>query len=149
MNAVNSYKIALSMKPFGKARPRCRGKTPPYMPAEYKAKISQVVSQVNANEVPSGPVVVFMHIDYPMPKSWSIAKKDLARDKLCPRKPDIDNVAGAILDAIFPESSGGDSRVVGLIVYRYWSDEPKMSINILKLGDNEYYDDKNSLPPTV
>ena len=144
MNAVNSYKIALSMKPFGKARPRCHGKVQPYMPTEYKQKIKDVQCQVNESEVPDGPVVVFIRIDYPMPKSWYVAKKDLARGKLCPRKPDIDNVAGAILDAIFPESSGGDSRVCGLIVYRYWSDEPKMSINILKLGESEYYDDKPS-----
>lgn len=142
MSVVNSYKIVLSMKPFGKARPRCRGKIPPYMPTEYKQKIKDVQSQVNLSEVPDGPVLVYLTIGYPMPKGWSKSKKDLARGKFCPRKPDIDNVAGAILDAIFPESSGGDSRVVGLIVYRYWSDEPKMSINILQLQENECYDDK-------
>lgn len=145
MSVANNYKIVLPMKPFGKARPRCRGKIPPYMPTEYKQKVKDVQSQVNTSQIPDGPVLVYLTIGYPMPKSWSVAKKDLARDKLCPRKPDIDNVAGAILDAIFPESTGGDSRVVGLIVYRYWSDEPKMSVNILKLGENEYYDDKNSL----
>lgn len=118
------------------------------MPAEYKEKVKAVQCQVNVNEVPSGPVIVYLTIGYPIPKNWSKAKKDLARGKFCNRKPDIDNIAGAILDALFPESSGGDSRVVGLHASRYWSDEPVLDIGIFGVNEVEYYDDKTNPPNT-
>jgi len=131
------------MRPFGKARPRCRGKVSPYMPAEYKERIAQVQKEVNASQVPDGPVLVYLTIGYPMPKGWSKAKKDLARGKFCPRKPDIDNVLGALMDAVFPNRQGGDSRVCGDTTRRYWSDEPQLEMSILKLQEGEYYDDKD------
>ncbi len=145
MSVVNNYKIVLPMKPFGKARPRCHGKVQPYMPTEYKQKIKDVQCQVNLSEVPDGPVLVYLNIGYPMPKGWSKAKKDLARGKFCPRSPDVDNVLGALMDAIFPKVAGGDSRVCGDNTRRYWSDDPQLEMTVLKLQEGEYYDDKNSL----
>lgn len=40
----------------------------------------------------------------PMPKSWSVAKKEAHLNQPCKSKPDLDNLIKAVWDALFPDS---------------------------------------------
>lgn len=54
----------------------------------------------------------------PMPPSWSRAKREAHRWQPHQQRPDVDNLAKALLDAVFAE----DCRVHDLRVTKLWGD---------------------------
>lgn len=60
----------------------------------------------------------------PMPKSWSKKKKDALRGQPHQQKPDIDNLAKALLDALY----GDDSHIHTLSLHKRWGDEGSILI---------------------
>ena len=63
-----------------------------------------------------GPVPADVHginwVAYmPMPKSWSKKKRREMMGEPHRQTPDIDNLEKAVLDALFPHKSGGDSMI--------------------------------------
>lgn len=61
----------------------------------------------------------------PMPKSWSAKKRSLMEGKPHRQRPDIDNLAKAIMDALCED----DSYIYSLKAEKYWSDEPYIEIS--------------------
>lgn len=64
----------------------------------------------------------------PMPKSWSREKQRAHFGKIHRQRPDCDNLAKGVLDAIFEE----DSTIAFLSVSKYWSSNPYVSIQLFK-----------------
>ncbi len=123
------------MQAFGKARPRCRGKIQPYMPTEYKEKVMQLQAEAKNQEnenntVPAGAVAVTILITRAIPKSTSKKSAAAMNGAYCASGADVDNVAGAIMDALFPHTSGGDSRVVSLVVSKVWGVADNITVSI-------------------
>tara|TARA_R100001443_G_C3252267_1_gene153554 strand:- start:46 stop:348 length:303 start_codon:yes stop_codon:yes gene_type:complete len=69
------------------------------------------------NFVPGEELEMEFHI--PMPKSWSKKKKAEMEGKPNRSRPDSDNLAKAVLDALLPE----DSTVWSLNIIKRWSRE--------------------------
>lgn len=80
--------------------------------------------------MPEGAIEVDIIAYRAIPKSWSKKKKELLNGSFCMAKPDSDNIAGAVMDALLPERTGGDSRVVKLSISKYWADKDEMVITI-------------------
>jgi Holliday junction resolvase RusA-like endonuclease len=55
-----------------------------------------------------------------LPQSWSEAKKAAMAGSAHRQKPDIDNVAKAVLDALWPD---GDEAVAWLTARKVWAPE--------------------------
>lgn len=91
-----------------------------YSPKEYKdwqAGAAKALKSVEAPETPfEGPVVVFLQVVAARPKTT----------KLPHPKPDVDNYAKAVLDALTQDGRfwSDDSQVQTLTVTKAWADQP-------------------------
>lgn len=124
--------ITIDLPPVAKGRPRfARGQA--YTP--QKTRDYEDIVRLYAKKakicVMTGEVYVTIHFYLPIPKGWSNAKKQLARDGLLrpTTKPDLDNLGKAILDAL----NGGiayndDKQIVDLTLRKFYSDNPRTVI---------------------
>ena len=121
-------RIEIEMPPFGKARPRVtRGGTRTYMPTEYqnKRELLQVLYRAAGGEVnPKGIFSIDLLFVFKMPKSWSKKKKEELNGTFCRKVPDVDNLIGAVMDALFVK----DQNVVVARGAKYWGKEDLISI---------------------
>lgn len=123
-------RIEIEMAPFGKARPRVtRGGTRTCMPTEYQNKRDQLrlLYQAAGGEMnPTEPVFLDLIFFFRMPKSWSKKKKKEMHWSYCQKTPDIDNLVGAVMDALIEK----DQIVVTLRANKYWADKDLISIRM-------------------
>lgn len=111
-------------KAVGKGRPRVStiaGKPRLYTPAKTVAWESLVAAAARAamgSQSPSEhPMAVRISIDVQIPQSWSKARQKAAEiHQVVPGKPDLDNVAKAVLDACNGIVYRDDAQVVRLTV---------------------------------
>lgn len=85
------------------------------------------------NTIPDGLLAVTILVTRAIPKSTSKKRRDEMMGTHCGAGPDVDNVAGAIMDALLPHSSGGDSRVVSLSVSKIWGENDSMKIDFQQI----------------
>lgn len=106
--------------PVGKQRPRfARGRT--YTPKKtlvYENEIkAQAASAMGASEPLETPVAVYLYINHAIPASYSKKRKEACLNRFeRPKKPDLDNVAKAYLDAMNGIVYRDDVQVVSLHV---------------------------------
>lgn len=129
-------KIVIPVKPVPKGRPRfANGHA--YTPEETRQyeEAVQLVARTQIKEPFTGPLKMKIQFYLPIPKSWNDSKKQKAMMRLIvpSSKPDIDNLAKAILDSL----SGGicyndDKQIVELHTYK-WYGEPRTEIELEEL----------------
>ena len=113
-------------EPVAQGRPRVRvheGMAHVYDPAKsrhYKKEVSVVARSVAISDMPwTGPVFVRIKAVYALPKSYH-RKKHPVGWRVKATKPDVDNIAKTVLDAIQGILIKDDSQVVVLDV-RKWT----------------------------
>jgi Holliday junction resolvase RusA-like endonuclease len=130
--------------PVGKARPRVTRAGRTYTPAktaEHEDKIrleAAAVASMRATDgkplAPmQGPLICNILCAMPIPKSWTKARREDARrfDRWHTSKPDADNLAKAVLDALNGILYEDDSQVVMLAVTkRYAKSEPGTMVTL-------------------
>lgn len=129
--------------PVGKGRPRAvrRGAGvamfTPGKTAGYEALVATTAAATLAGDAPThqlldGPLEAVLEMRFPVPASWSKAKRAraLAGVEWHTSKPDADNVAKAILDACNGVVFRDDSQVVILIATKAFSEEPGVRVVI-------------------
>lgn len=127
--------------PIGKERPRAARRGAgvvmftPEKTAGYEALVAATASNaMRAEAAPllTGPLEAALEMRIPIPASWSRAHKAaaLAGAELPTSKPDIDNVAKAILDACNGVVFRDDAQVVMLVATKAFSDEPGVRVVI-------------------
>jgi Holliday junction resolvase RusA-like endonuclease len=125
--------------PKGKGRPRFSrvGKfTKTYTDAKTKMYEDKVASAARLAMFPheplKTPVAVFMLIGMPIPASYSKKRKqDCLLDVEMPcKKPDIDNIAKGILDAMNGIVYKDDVQVIRLTLQKHYSTEPSVYIMV-------------------
>nr|DAF60640.1 MAG TPA: Endodeoxyribonuclease RusA [Podoviridae sp. ctwJH20] len=80
------------------------------------------------------PVAVLIFIYKGVPKSWTMAKRRRAMDGLeIPGKPDLDNVAKGVLDAMNGVVYVDDTQVVRLVVQKQYSLEPRLEVSVKEM----------------
>ena len=100
----------------GKARPRFSSRSGTvYTPGRTKSYERQIAEAYAAQHGPcfEGAVMVVIEAVFPVPKSWTRAKKaEAMAGKLPPGKPDIDNILKVVLDGLNGIAYEDDKQVV-------------------------------------
>ena len=107
--------------PVGKQRPRFTKTGRTYTPkktSDYESQIkAQALSAMGSAEPLETPVAVYIYINHAIPASYSKKRKEACLSRLeRPKKPDLDNVAKAYLDAMNSIVYKDDVQVVSLHV---------------------------------
>ena len=127
--------------PVGKGRPRAARRGAgvvmftPEKTAGYEALVAATASnamRAEAGPLFTGPLEAVLEMRFPVPASWSKAKRAraLAGVEWHTSKPDADNVAKAILDACNGVVFRDDAQVVMLIATKAFSEEPGVRVVI-------------------
>ena len=129
--------IVIPIEPQGKARPRFDSRSrrtyTPTKTIKYEWEIQKAFRERYPDMIPpSGDLKVQIAACFSMPKSWSNKKKKEASLGHCRQKPDADNIATAVLDALNGLAYVDDAQVVELSVVKYWDYEPSVEVMITR-----------------
>ena len=107
----------------------------PEKTAGYEALVAATASnamRAEAGPLFTGPLEAVLEMRFPVPASWSKAKRAraLAGVEWHTSKPDADNVAKAVLDACNGVVFRDDAQVVILIATKAFSEEPGVRVVI-------------------
>ena len=139
-------KFSVEGVPVGKGRPKFarRGNfVTAYTPAKTKTYEQQVA---DAARVAMGaklrtmePVQLNMDIFVPIPKSWSKIKRARALNgvEYPTTKPDIDNVAKAVFDAMNGIVFQDDKQIINHCITKRYSDNPRVEVRVYEVSYDE------------
>lgn len=130
--------LVVYREPFAKERPRgtiISGHVNIYTPkktVQEEKEIAEAWKRQNGLLPYEGPVVVRIVLGMSIPKSVSMRKKkDMLGRRVRPTvKPDVDNCAKLILDALNGLAYKDDNQIVTLQVKKYYTDMPKIIIKV-------------------
>ena len=118
----------------GKARPRFSSKSGTvYTPGKTKSYERQIAEAYAAQHGPcfEGAVMVVIEAVFPIPKSWTRAKKaEALAGKLPPGKPDIDNILKVVLDGLNGIAYHDGSQIVKADIEKVYSTTPHVEVNV-------------------
>lgn len=125
-------------EPVAKGRPRfcMRGKFPgTYTPKKTVNAENDLKAQAlkfRPKSLIMGPIEIDIGVYRSMPKSLSKNKRQLALDKLLRpiSRPDWDNYAKLVCDALNGLFWKDDSQVVTAVVKKYYSDTPRIEVSM-------------------
>jgi Holliday junction resolvase RusA-like endonuclease len=124
--------------PYGKGRPRASsrgGFVRLYTPAAtvaYEGEIARLAEIARAEwPVMATPMSLRVIAHHPIPVSWPKKKQQAAlAGDLIPGKPDLDNVAKAVLDALNGVIYEDDKQVIRLVAEKRYSFEPRVEVYV-------------------
>ena len=123
-------------RPRGKGRPRFgNGRTyTDKQTLEYERLIAASATDAMRywpEGAVSTPVIVRIVVYKGIPVSWSKTRRQRAMmGGEIPGKPDLDNVAKAVLDALNGVAYVDDVQVVKLTVSKHYSEEPRIEVSV-------------------
>ena len=125
----NQQAATVPVEPFGKARPRVTAKNT-YMPRSY-TKARDTLRLLFGPVVVPPPWGVHITAVRKMPVSWSKRQRAAMDGQYCLTKPDADNIAGAVMDALFTD----DAAVVSVACLKRWGAAGELRIEIQTLQE--------------
>jgi Holliday junction resolvase RusA-like endonuclease len=141
---MNYVVFSIPGEPVAKGRPRAttiNGSARMYTPKKtgvYEGRAALFASQAMAGRpLMDGPLALSFTAVFQVPKSWSIKRKTANRIKAeyVTKKPDVDNLAKIIGDALNGVTWTDDSQVVELrSCTKVYGDEPRVEVTIERLG---------------
>lgn len=99
----------------------------------YKESVRMVAASRMRGMPPiGGPVTVSLTFFLPIPKSWSREKRaDAEQGRALPtKKPDVDNLAKAVLDACNGIIYADDSQIIHMTVQKWYGEDPCVIVEI-------------------
>ena len=128
-------KFTIPGKPKGKGRPRFTGKRTytPKATADYEKMIRcEYIRQVGRRDPIEGPVIAEISCYYQIPKGDSKAKRKakVAGEIPATGKPDLDNVAKAVLDSLNGLAFEDDAQVISLLVTKRYAEVGRIDVTI-------------------
>lgn len=130
-------KFTVYGEPTAKGRPRFTKNGKPYTPEKTTA-YENLVKLSFDQQVIEGPiegeVTAIITAYFAIPKSTSKKKEQqMLLGNICPtKKPDTDNIAKIILDALNGRAYQDDKQVVQLMVKKYYTHMPRVEIELYK-----------------
>ena len=119
-------KLNIVGKVIGKQRPKFSnrgGFVKTYTPDQtvnYENYVKMLWLQ-SGQEKLTGNIKATIDADFLIPKSFSKKKRNSLEGAYCPKKPDCDNIAKSILDALNGIAYDDDSQIVELVVRKCYS----------------------------
>ena len=129
--------IIIPGKPLGKQRPRVLKSGITYTPKKtvnYETFVKMMYLEKYAGEKPfEGPVSMLISAFYQIPKSASKRRREaMAKHDIPPTtRPDIDNIAKIIMDALAGIAYEDDKQITSCSINKLYSDEPKVIVNVI------------------
>ena len=128
--------------PVGKGRPRFMRNGHPYTPQktkDYEALVLRCWKEQSGQEFAGGiPLSASIDAYFPVPKSTSRKKAQKMDGTLYLHKPDSDNIAKGVLDALNGSAYPDDCAVmIDGVWKRYTLDEPRVVVSIQAVGQEE------------
>lgn len=125
-------------QPYGKGRPRASsrgGFVRMYTPATtlaYEAEIARLAEMARGDwPVLATPMSLRVIAHHAIPVSWPKRKQLQALNgEVIPGKPDLDNVAKAVLDALNGVIYEDDKQVIRLVAEKRYSVEPRVEVYV-------------------
>ncbi|MGG6437400.1 RusA family crossover junction endodeoxyribonuclease [Saccharococcus caldoxylosilyticus] len=132
-------------EPVAQGRPRAtmiNGHIRMYDPkksSDFKNYVRLVAADYRPDKLLEGPILVTVKVYKKIPKSFSKKKKAAAEvGQLRPTsKPDVDNYAKSIKDALKNVIWKDDSQVVDLHISKWYSETPRVEITIVPLEEQQ------------
>lgn len=131
-------KIIVPGEPVPQGRPRFstkngfKGAFDPEKSRTYKEQVRSIAKEKNPVTAMAGAIRMTVDIYRTIPRSWPKKKQRLAEQgKLLPTsRPDVDNYAKSIQDALSGVVYEDDSQVVRLTVTKQYGTEPRAEIEV-------------------
>lgn len=125
--------FVISAEPEGKARPRVtsRGTYTPRKTRAYEQMVQvEYRRQCGTTCFAGKPLRVYIRAYCKIPDSAAKRQRErmLAGRTFPTKKPDADNIAKAVLDALNGIAYTDDAQVIGLDVSKYWCAEPRTEV---------------------
>ena len=125
-------------QPYGKGRPRASsrgGFVRMYTPATtlaYESEIARLAEMARGDwPVLATPMSLRVIAHHAIPASWPKRKQLQALNgEVIPGKPDLDNVAKAVLDALNGVIYEDDKQVIRLVAEKRYSVEPRVEVYV-------------------
>ena len=140
MTNTEVYTITIPGEPVAKARARVTKAGHAYTPkrtVDYERMVQTLFHAEYGSPKLEGALMLQLDLYFGIPKSRSKAVRERMQQGLerpC-KRPDIDNCLKAVSDALNGIAYRDDSQIVGAVVQKFYSDEPRVEIEIKKLGD--------------
>ena len=136
-----TIKFTVWGEPVAQGRPRAstvNGYVRMYDPKksrEFKQYVRLVASQHRPQELLTGPLKMKVKVFRPTLKSFSKKKKKQAEEGLLrpTTKPDVDNYIKSVFDGLNKVIWKDDSQVVDLQVSKFYSENPRIEVEIKEL----------------
>ena len=137
--------LVIYKEPMPKERPRVTligGHPRIYTPrktADYEKEIGEAWKKENGLLPYEGPVIVRIVLGMAIPKNTSQKQRKLMleRKRRPVTKPDVDNCAKSVLDALNGLAYKDDNQIVSLTVKKYYTETPKVMIKVAEWKPEE------------
>jgi len=135
-----SVNFTIYGKPVPKGRPRMTRYGTAYTPKttrSYEEKVRACYLNQGGINFGDAPVDVMMTFCFPIPKSWSKKKREAAlRAPYC-KRPDADNLAKAVLDALNGVAYTDDGQVCSMVLAKEYAPDPMTVVTITEVTGDE------------
>lgn len=135
-----NIKLIIKGEPVGKGRPRFQRNGQPYTPEKTRryenyVKMCYRVQNGKKRIAAGSAVMVSIRACLGIPKKASKKKRELMLEsRIRPtKKPDADNIAKIILDALNGLAWEDDKQITGLLIIKEYSAEPQVIIEITEV----------------
>ena len=135
-----SIEFTVPGNPVGKARPRVTryGTYTPKKTKDYEELVKVCFNRSQASPEPYGGLVCVIAAKFSVPDSYRKSEKRRLPGTPYLHKPDADNVAKAVLDALNGIAFSDDSQITELHVYKQYSaGAGNVQVQIHKCGESE------------
>lgn len=135
---MQEINFTIHAEPYGKGRPRFTKAGHTYTPKktrDYEKLVQrEFISQAGAKKL-SGAVAAEIIAVFKIPKSDSKAARaaKLSGEILPTKKPDCDNIAKTVLDALNGLAYDDDSRIISLQVHKRYDETGKVIVNLSQI----------------
>lgn len=116
-------------EPVPKGRPRFTKSGDVYTPKRTKDYEDYIQYLYKGKEL-QGEIEAEIKVYLQIPKSASKTRKEKLLTERPTKRPDLDNLAKTILDALNGLAYKDDSQVVSLLIEKYWSDNPRVEVEL-------------------
>ena len=140
---MQTITVTIPGEPRGKGRPRFSRhgafvKTyTPESTALYENLVRVSYIQQNPGVRLSGAIRAEIAAYFSIPASTSKKKRELMVERMlhCTKKPDADNLAKCILDALNSIAYIDDKQIAELVVTKLYSEEPRVEVTLTELEE--------------
>ena len=142
---IEPYSFTIPGEPVGKGRARASavgGFARMYTPkktSSYEGKVAVIYAALGRPHPDESrpPFAVTIQAHFEKPASWSAKKRAAMDGEPCCKKPDADNIAKIICDALNGLAWHDDSQIAELTVFKTWSSTPYVGVTISQIPQEQ------------